>query len=153
LTPRKRLRLLKHHADAGPEEVYIYFWIQNILLIEQRLAFYSLVRVKIIDTVKHPSSRLTVDLCLPIILAIREMACPAFSRADWQRGSNENLNGLVRQFIPKSRPLSTVSDKELAMIQDRLNNRPRKRLGYKTPLEVFTHELHRVRFVRDPKPQ
>jgi IS30 family transposase len=64
--------------------------------------------------------------------------------SSWQRGSNENLNGLVRQFIPKSRPLSTVSDKELAMIQDRLNNRPRKRLGYKTPLEVFTHEFHRV---------
>lgn len=64
--------------------------------------------------------------------------------SSWQRGSNENLNGLVRQFIPKSRPLSTVSDKELAMIQDRLNNRPRKRLGYKTPLEVFTHEFRRV---------
>lgn len=64
--------------------------------------------------------------------------------SSWQRGSNENLNGLVRQFIPKSRPFSTVSDKELAMIQDRLNNRPRKRLGYKTPLEVFTHEFRRV---------
>lgn len=57
--------------------------------------------------------------------------------SSWQRGSNENLNGLVRQYIPKARPLSTVSDKELAMIQDRLNNRPRKRLGFKTPKEVF----------------
>jgi IS30 family transposase len=64
--------------------------------------------------------------------------------SSWQRGSNENLNGLVRQFIPKSRPLSTVSDKELAMIQDWLNNRPRKRLGYKTPLEIFTHEFRHV---------
>jgi transposase, IS30 family len=64
--------------------------------------------------------------------------------SSWQRGSNENLNGLVRQFIPKCRPLSTVSDKELAMIQDRLNNRPRKRLGCKTSLEVLTHEFHRV---------
>jgi hypothetical protein len=51
---------------------------------------------------------------------------------------------LVRQFIPKSRRLSTVSDKELAMIQDRLNNRRRKRLGYKTPLEVFSHKFGRV---------
>ena len=65
-------------------------------------------------------------------------------RSPWQRGSNENLNGLVRQFIPKHRPLSTVSDKELAMIQDQLNNRPRKRLGYKTPLEVFTQSFRRV---------
>jgi len=53
--------------------------------------------------------------------------------ASWQRGSNENFNGLLRQYIPKKRPLSTVTDKELRMIQDRLNNRPRKRLGFKTP--------------------
>ena len=57
--------------------------------------------------------------------------------SSWQRGSNENLNGLIRQYIPKARPLSTVSDAELAKIECLLNNRPRKRLGYKTPLEVF----------------
>ena len=57
--------------------------------------------------------------------------------SSWQRGSNENLNGLVRQYIPKNRLLSTVTHDELAMIQDRLNNRPRKRLGFKTPNEVF----------------
>ena len=43
--------------------------------------------------------------------------------SSWQRGSNENLNGLVRQYIPKKRPLLTVTNQELAMIQDRLNNR------------------------------
>ena len=57
--------------------------------------------------------------------------------SSWQRGSNENLNGLVRQYIPKKRPLSTVTNQELAMIEDRLNNRPRNRLGFKTPNEVF----------------
>lgn len=46
--------------------------------------------------------------------------------SSWQRGSNENLNGLVRQYIPKNRQLSTVTHDELAMIKDRLNNRPRK---------------------------
>jgi transposase, IS30 family len=56
--------------------------------------------------------------------------------SSWQRGSNENLNGLVRQYIPKNRLLSTVTHDELAMIQDRLNNRPRKRLGFKMPNEV-----------------
>ncbi|WP_256378621.1 IS30 family transposase [Methylocystis sp. ATCC 49242] len=76
--------------------------------------------------------------------ALSSVAYFADPYSSWQRGSNENLNCLVRQFIPKSRPLSTVSDKELAMIQDRLNNRPRKRLVYKTPLEVFSHEFHRV---------
>ena len=46
--------------------------------------------------------------------------------ASWQRGTNENTNGLVRQYLPKSRPFHTVTDKELAMIMDRLNHRPRK---------------------------
>jgi IS30 family transposase len=57
--------------------------------------------------------------------------------SSWQRGSNENLNGLIRQYIPKSRPLSTVTDVELAKIEMLLNTRPRKRLGYKTPIEIF----------------
>jgi len=64
--------------------------------------------------------------------------------ASWQRGSNENFNGLLRQYIPKKRPLSTVTDKELRIIEDRLNNRPRKRLGFKTPNEVFMQSLNRV---------
>jgi transposase, IS30 family len=57
--------------------------------------------------------------------------------ASWGRGSNENLNGFLRQYIPKKRAMSTVSDEEIRMIQKRLNNRPRKRLGFKTPAEVF----------------
>jgi IS30 family transposase len=64
--------------------------------------------------------------------------------SSWQRGSNENLNGLIRQYIPKSRPLSTVTDVELAEIERLLNTRPRKRLGYKTPLEIFTNSQKRV---------
>mgnify|MGYP002626618109 CR=1 FL=1 len=55
----------------------------------------------------------------------------------WQRGTNENLNGLLRQYVPKSRPLSTVTDEELLSIQHQLNSRPRKKLGYKTPIEVY----------------
>lgn len=64
--------------------------------------------------------------------------------ASWQRGSNENLNGLVRQYIPKKRPLSTVTAEELQMIEDKLNFRPRKRLGFRTPHEVFHESLNRV---------
>lgn len=64
--------------------------------------------------------------------------------ASWERGSNENLNGLLRQYIPKKRSMSTVSDEEIRMIQYRLNNRPRKRLGFKTPAEVFHQSLKRV---------
>lgn len=57
--------------------------------------------------------------------------------AAWQRGTNENTNGLVRQYLPKSRDLSTVSGAEIRMIENRLNYRPRKCLDYLTPYEVF----------------
>lgn len=52
--------------------------------------------------------------------------------ASWQRGSNKNFNGLLRQYIPKKTPPSTVADKELSLIQEEPNGRPRKRLGIKT---------------------
>jgi len=64
--------------------------------------------------------------------------------ASWQRGSNENYNGLLRQYVPKKRKLSTVTDEELKMIQNLLNHRPRKRLGFKTPYQVFHESLKRV---------
>lgn len=57
--------------------------------------------------------------------------------ASWERGSNENMNGLIRQYFPKHRNLQTVTDEEIEAAMDRLNNRPRKCLGYKTPNEVF----------------
>lgn len=62
----------------------------------------------------------------------------------WQRGSNENFNGLLRQYIPKKRRMETVTDEALAMIENKLNHRPKKRLGFKTPHEVFHASLNRV---------
>ena len=62
----------------------------------------------------------------------------------WQRGTNENTNGLIRQYIPKSRPLESVTDQDIELIEDRLNNRPRKRLGFKTPNHVFFQNKRRV---------
>jgi len=57
--------------------------------------------------------------------------------ASWERGTNENMNGLIRQYFPKHRDLQTVTDDEIQKAMDRLNNRPRKCLGYRTPNEVF----------------
>ena len=55
----------------------------------------------------------------------------------WERGLNENTNGLIRQFFPKGKDLSEVPDEEIQRVMDKLNNRPRKCLGFKTPNQVF----------------
>lgn len=55
----------------------------------------------------------------------------------WERGSNENTNGLIRRFFPKKTDFRTISDEEIRMVERLLNFRPRKRLGWKTPYQVF----------------
>jgi len=55
----------------------------------------------------------------------------------WERGSNENTNGLIRRFFPKKTDFRSVTDEEIRMVERLLNSRPRKRLGWKTPYEVF----------------
>ncbi len=55
----------------------------------------------------------------------------------WERGTNENTNGLIRQYIPKSMSCHDLKQSTCTAIEKILNNRPRKRLGFRTPLEVF----------------
>ena len=55
----------------------------------------------------------------------------------WERGLNENTNGLIRQFFPKGKDLSKVTDSAVRAVMNKLNNRPRKCLGFKTPNQVF----------------
>jgi len=57
--------------------------------------------------------------------------------SSWERGTNENTNGLIRQYFPKNRDFTTITQQEIDPAMERLNNRPRKRLGYKTPNQVF----------------
>ena len=59
--------------------------------------------------------------------------------SSWERGTNENTNGLIRQFFPKKMSLLNVSEKALQSTVDRLNNRPRKSLNWRTPHEVFSN--------------
>ena len=55
----------------------------------------------------------------------------------WERGTNENTNGLMRQYFPKNRDFTTITQQEIDTAMERLNNRSRKRLGYQTPAQVF----------------
>jgi|SRR3989339_859269 len=54
-----------------------------------------------------------------------------------ERGTNENTNGLIRWYYPKRTDFATISEEAISAVEEALNNRPRKRLGWKTPLEVF----------------
>lgn len=58
----------------------------------------------------------------------------------WERGTNENTNGLIRQYFPKGTSLASITQQDCNRIADKLNNRPRKRHGYRTPNEVYYQE-------------
>ena len=107
-------------------------------IITQLNPVIPLVKALTFDNGKEFTEHRRIDTALQLTTYFADQfAC-------WQRGSNENLNGLLRQYIPKKRPPSTVTNQELRMIQQELNSRPRKRLGFKTPNEIFMQSLNRV---------
>lgn len=62
-------------------------------------------------------------------------------RAPWQRGTNENTNGLIRDFFPKKTDFSNYTQEDFQKVEDLLNDRPRKVIGFRTPREVFEEAL------------
>lgn len=60
----------------------------------------------------------------------------------WQRGSNENLNRLVRQYFPKGTDFDKIDPKQVAFVENQINHRPRKRYNFRTPIEMFNQKLH-----------
>ena len=76
-----------------------------------------------------------IERCFPSVICY--FATPYHS---WERGSNENLNGLIRQYIPKGENIFWINQARCDHIAKELNSRPRKRLHYQTPQEVFNAE-------------
>ena len=70
---------------------------------------------------------------------IETYLCDPF--ASWQKGTVENTNKLLRRYLPRNTALDSLTDNDLYRIQERLNNRPRKCLNYKTPNEVINNYL------------
>jgi len=65
----------------------------------------------------------------------------AFPYHSWERGTNENTNGLIRQYFPKKAVYGKITESNIKLVEDKLNNRPRKRLNYLTPYEVFVLKM------------
>src|SRR3989338_3678764 len=84
------------------------------------------------EMVQH--KRFTIDTNMQVYFAD--------PRSPWQRGTNENTNGLLRQFFPKGTDFNQITSKEIRRVENLLNNRPRKSLGYFTPNEVYFKLLH-----------
>ena len=65
----------------------------------------------------------------------------------WERGLNENTNGFIRQFIPKKQNLKELDETFVQAVQENLNNRPRKSLGYLTPIEFYQNLIQETQLV------
>lgn len=72
-----------------------------------------------------------------ISTALRANFYFAHPYSSWERGLNENTNGLIRQYFPKKHDFTTITEQDISMVMSKLNNRPRKCLGFKTPNQVF----------------
>ena len=80
-----------------------------------------------------------------IATSLRSLSYFAKPYHSWERGLNEHTNGLFRQYFPKGSDLSIVSDIDVQRVEDKLNSRPRKILGYRTPREVFFNAKNSLR--------
>jgi IS30 family transposase len=103
---------------------------QNIESLPKEL-WKSITRDNGTENAKHFETNLIYD--------VPTYFCDGYS--SWQKGGVENLNKLIRQYLPRNIDLAKLNDEDIRLIQERLNNRPRKKLNYLTPNETFANHL------------
>lgn len=99
------------------------------------------VRARVHTLTWDNGSEFASHALVDMVLAAKSYFAEPYS--SWQRGTNENTNGLIRQYLPKKCDLSTYSDADIQAIEDKLNRRPRKRLDFRTPEQVFNISFNR----------
>jgi IS30 family transposase len=135
---------------------------QALVTLNERISRYSLIAHVPTKTAKAVSAAM-ISLLTPFAASVHTLTTDngkefteheriakalnadfyfAHPYASWERGANENMNGLIRQFFPKKMRFNSITKKDIAYAMDRLNHRPRKCLGFKTPHEVFMMQLH-----------
>jgi len=136
---------------------------QAVVTVVDRKSLFTLVG-KVDKNDAESVSRMTISLLKPFLPAVKtitadngkefathkkvalELNCDyyfAHPNAPWERGINENTNGLIRQYLPKGTSFLHVGERQTNFIMNRLNNRPRKKLGYKTPKQVFAESIRK----------
>lgn len=109
-----------------------------VTLVERRSGFLVASRQDSFQALS--TANLIISLLKPFQEGVHSITfCDPYRSS--QRGSNENTNGLLRQYFPKKTDFNQVTQEELEEVVEKLNNRPRKRLGYRTPAQVFYGEL------------
>ena len=122
-----------------------YTWIKKLVFKRSNLLSFAVN--KMLNPIKKHIHTITADNGSEFAayekienkLGIKFYFCDPYS--SWQRGLNEHTNGLIRQYLPKKTDFTTVSYETIKMIQDRLNNRPRKVLNYITPREAYLESI------------
>lgn len=156
----------KHLGDFEGDTIVLGGRKQRLLTLVDRKSGFLLMkklvpRIKGVSDLVHeetkkfsnmyPLKSLTFDNGTEFSLhkMIENDVCPvyfAYPYHSWERGTSENTNGLVRQFFPKKMSGDSITGKAVSSVQDLLNHRPRKRLHYLTPFEVFVLKMKPVHF-------
>ncbi len=166
----KRPEVVKDRTEYGHWEgdsvIYPYKMAINTIneLMTGRVKFTKLKRKTAKLTAQAMSNQLKNEIVLTITLdngteftkhetvsqntGAQTYFCDPYS--SWQRGANENANMLLRGYLPKRRNITDLTQDEVEDIASELNNRPRKRLGYKTPNEVYNELLVNKKGLNQP---